>query len=68
MKMDLKTARVAAGMTQGEVAEKLGVSLASVCHWERGRRAPKVTTFFRLCELYRVSPNDIFLPVVQGRA
>lgn len=68
MKMDLKTARVAAKMTQTEAAEKLGVSTASVCHWERGRRTPKTSVFFRLCELYGVTPNDIFLPEVQGRA
>lgn len=68
MKMDLKTARVAAKLTQTEVAEKLGVSTASVCHWERGQRMPKTSTFFRLCELYGVTPNDIFLSEVQGRA
>lgn len=68
MKMDLKTARVAAKMTQREAAEKLGTTEASICHWERGSRTPKTTTFFRLCELYGVSPNDIFLPGMQGRA
>lgn len=68
MKMDLRTARVAAKMTQKEVADKLGASVASVCHWERGQRIPKMTTFLRLCELYGVNPSDFFVPEMQGRA
>lgn len=67
MKMDLKTARVAARMTQAEVAEKIGSSVASVCHWERGQRIPKTTTFLRLCALYGVNPSDIFMPFMQGQ-
>lgn len=66
MKMDLKTARVAARMTQEQAAEKLGTTAATLCRWERGTATPKVTTFFRLCELYGVSPSDIFVPCVQG--
>lgn len=66
MTMDLKTARVAAKMTQAEAAAKLGTTTASLCRWERGERTPKVTTFFRLCELYGVSPSDIFMPWMQG--
>ena len=61
MKMNLKTARVAAGMTQAEAAERLGVTGPTVCLWETGKRIPKVTTFFRLCELYGVRPTDIII-------
>jgi len=67
MRMDLRTARVAAKMTQKDVAEKLGVAQASICHWERGTRMPKVATFFRLCALYGVGPSDIFMPWTQGQ-
>ena len=67
MKMTLKTARVAAGFTQAQVAEKLDVTSASLCHWEKGNRMPRVTTFFRLCELYKVKPTDIILPKMSGQ-
>lgn len=67
MRMDLKTARVAAKLTQKEAAAALGVTEASLCRWERGDRSPKVTTFFRLCELYGVEPGDIFLSMKSGQ-
>lgn len=35
---EMKAARVALGMTQGAMAERLGVHLISVCRWEKGRR------------------------------
>jgi len=62
MQIGIKAARVAAGMTQEEAAKKLGVTTASLSHWERGRREPKTTTFLRMCELYGVNPSDILMP------
>lgn len=63
MQMNLKTARVAAGLTQEEAAEKLGTTAASLCRWEKGNRTPKVTMFFRMCELYGIEPASlVFLP------
>lgn len=37
-----KRARLIAGLTQTEVAEKLGVSSVAVCQWETGKRMPRV--------------------------
>ena len=36
----LRQARTGAGMTQGELARRVGVSTSSVEHWEMGLRAP----------------------------
>lgn len=58
-KLTLKQARKRRGLNQAEVAEILGVTSASICHWERGERVPKVTTFLRMCELYKCKPSDI---------
>ena len=62
MTISLKAARVAAGMTQKDVAREIGTTTASLCRWERGERVPKVSTFFRLCELYGRNPSEISVP------
>lgn len=36
-----KKARLIQGMTQVELAEKLGVSTVTVCKWEKGQCFPK---------------------------
>lgn len=62
-KMTLKAARVNAGLTQKEVAEKLGVSNNTVCAWENGKSIPSVLMADRLCTLYMVEIDDLnFLP------
>ena len=39
--MNTKQIRLALGLTQKELAERLGCSLQSVKFWETGRRSPK---------------------------
>ncbi len=39
-----RTLRVAAGITQSEVAEAVGVSRGAVCRWEAGSREPRGRT------------------------
>lgn len=39
----IKRARIAAGMTQGELAKKLGVSLVTIWKWEMGYALPRVS-------------------------
>ena len=36
----IRTARLTAGLTQPAAARLLGVSLATVCNWEKGRTEP----------------------------
>lgn len=62
IKITLKAARVNAGFTQKEVAEKLGISNATVCKWEQGSSMPNIQQVQQICELYDVSyDNLIFL-------
>lgn len=37
----IKKARLTAGLTQGELAEKLSVSTVAVCKWENGVTFPR---------------------------
>lgn len=62
MRVDIRAARVNAGLTQKDAANALGVTQGCLSHWERGSGEPKVTMFFRMCELYGAQPNDVFLP------
>lgn len=49
-------ARMAAGMTQGQLAEAIGVHAQDIGRWERGERNPKLASLQRMaaamgCEL-----------------
>lgn len=48
----LKKLRKEVGMTQVELAEKLGVSKGAVAMWETGRRKPGYQNIGRLAEMY----------------
>lgn len=63
MKIKLNAARVNAGLTQEDVAKRLGKSKNTVVNWEKGKSAPDIETGKALAKLYGVSVDDlIFLP------
>ena len=46
------------GMTQKQLAEKIGMSDKSVSKWERGICLPDVSLYFDLCSLLGISVNE----------
>lgn len=50
--------RKALGMTQRQLAEKLGMSDKSVSKWERGICLPDVSVYFELCSILGISINE----------
>ena len=46
------------GMTQSELAEKLGMSNKSVSKWERGVCLPDVSLYMELCNVLGISINE----------
>lgn len=62
MKISLAAARVNAGLTQEQVAEKIEVSKNTLISWEKGRTVPKIAYFEMLCRLYNISKDSIFFP------
>ena len=62
-KITLRAARVNAGYTQDELAEKLKVSRATVNAWECGRAGLKPHHLYAFCYATGVSEDDILLPV-----
>ena len=60
LKITPAAARVNAGMTQRDVAEKMGVSTNTVINWENGKTVPSVSMAWRLSELYGIPLDNIF--------
>ena len=54
MRKNLKEARQKAGMTQQQVADKLGISLIGYQQIERGVRIGKIETWDKLEDLFNV--------------
>ena len=50
--------RKALGLTQVQVAGKLGMSDKSVSKWERGVCLPDVSVYMDLCEILGISLNE----------
>ena len=59
MAITLKAARVNAGLTQKEAAEKIGVSVSTLAYFEQGKRFPNVPQILTIEKLYGVGFNDI---------
>jgi len=51
----LKTLREARGLTQLQVASRIGVSKAMISAYETASKAPSIEVLIRLSRLYRVS-------------
>jgi len=58
--MTLKSLRVRIGMTQQDVAEKLGVDRQTIGRWEKDSGAMPVKFVYIFSELYKYPMNRIF--------
>lgn len=57
--MTLKELRESIGLTQLEVAFKLGITPGTVGNWERGASEPRFSQITALAELYRVTLEQL---------
>jgi len=51
--------RKAKGMTQAQLAEKLGITDRAVSKWETGKSMPDVSLMLELCSLLGITVNDL---------
>lgn len=63
----IKAARKRAGMTQLELANKLGIPYQSVSQWERDTRNPKYETMCRIADALDVEFADLVPPELGGK-
>jgi transcriptional regulator with XRE-family HTH domain len=64
----LREARRAAGLTQLQLSQRLGVHETHVTNWERGERVPRVDRLGELARVLRVKPADLTDLAGDGRA
>lgn len=63
MQLTLEALRVNRGMTQQDVADRLGISRYTVMKWENGLNKPKDIAIYALAKLYEVDIGEIKVPV-----
>ena len=57
----LREARQENRLTQDDLAEKLGVTISCISHYESGRRTPNVNMIVTLSEFLKVSLDNLIL-------
>jgi len=48
------------GLSQEQAANMLGVSRATLSHWETGKRVPDAVMLRKMCFVYDCEPNEIY--------
>ncbi len=56
---NIKAARKAAGVTQKDLAQAIGVYQKDISRWERGERLPSLEMFAKLCRALDVSADTM---------
>lgn len=62
----IKQARTAAGMTQAQLAEKLGAPYQSISQWERDARNPRYETLVKISDALGANVEDLFCDPLKG--
>lgn len=61
-RISLAAARVNSNLNQKEFAEKLGVSLATITNWEKGKTEPDASQLRKISQLSGIPMDIIFVP------
>ena len=56
---NLKALRLACGLAQRQLAEKLNISLKTISHWETGYSEPSVSQLVQLADFFDVSLDEL---------
>jgi len=63
VKLTMEAARVNAGLTQQELADKMGVSRSTVINIENGYTEVRPVYLYAFCHVIGLSEDDILLPI-----
>ena len=64
----LRERRKELGYSQGELAEKLGVSLSAVSNYENGQNAMREDVLLRVFDVLKIEPNYLYQDAFTGKA
>ncbi len=53
----LKELRIERGLTQSQLAQKIGSAQSAVYYWEADKQEPSISTLKKICELFEVSAD-----------
>ena len=56
----IRNGRKAAGLTQRQLADRLGVSNTSISNWEKGLSRPDADMIQKLCHILTLDPNYFY--------
>lgn len=56
----IRNARKVLGLTQRQLADRLGVSNTSISNWEKGLSRPDADLIQELCRVLQLQPNDFY--------
>ncbi len=54
-----KTARLSLDLSQQAVADKAGIDRKTINRIENGHFSPNLDTFFRVCKVLKLKPQDV---------
>lgn len=60
--VSLRAARVNQNLRRIDASKSIGVSDRTLYNWESGKSFPPADMLLRLCELYKVPIDNIFIP------
>ena len=62
--MKIKELRVEKGLSQTQLAEKIGVSQKAIDYWERNVNEPKASYIISLVQFFEISFDEFFHDIV----
>ena len=65
--LEIRKARLKAGITETELARRLGVSRKTVYFWERGLRFPETKRILLLCNILGKNANDFLIYKIEDK-
>lgn len=65
---ELRKARIAAGLTQEELAAKAGISREYVNYLERGKRVPTIPVFVKLCSAMKLYAPELLARIIRAKS
>ncbi len=56
---NFRNARKKAGLTQRQVADRLGLDRSAIAHYERGMSMPNLKNLAKICEILNVGTDEL---------